>query len=126
MSLLANLETLVAKRIWDGVVARVVEGRLLTLAVVELDPDALVPEHRHENEQLGFVIRGSVTFVIGDETEELGPGGTWRIPSDSSHVVRAGPDGAVVVDVFSPPRGDWAALDDEPAREPRWPDGRRG
>ena len=38
----------------------------------------------HENEQLGMVITGSVTFTIGDETRELGPGGTWRIPSDTS------------------------------------------
>ncbi len=121
MSLLANVETLVAKRIWDGVIARIVEGERLTLAIVELDPDAVIPVHQHENEQLGVLLRGSLTFSIGDEARELGPGATWLVPSNAPHIVRAGPDGAVVVDVFSPPRGDWGALDDEPSREPRWP-----
>ncbi len=122
MSLLADLRTLVAKRIWDGVVGRIVEGERLTLAVVELDPDALIPVHQHENEQVGVLVRGSLTFSIGDEARELGPGGTWLVPPNAPHLVRAGPEGAVVVDVFSPPRGDWGALDEAPAREPRWPE----
>ena len=60
-------------RIWDGVLARTIEGEQLSLAVVELDPGSVVREHSHENEQLGFVGSGSVTFRIGDETRELGP-----------------------------------------------------
>ena len=73
----------------------------ITLAVVELAPDSTVPGHRHENEQLGMVITGRVTFTIGDETRQLGPGGTWRILSNRLHVARAGPDGAIVIDVFA-------------------------
>ena len=107
--------------IWDGVAARVVEGDLCSLAVVELDPGAVVAEHRHANEQLGLVLQGSVSFRIGDEERVLGPGGTWRIPSDAPHEVHAGPEGAVVVDVFAPVRDDWAALERSPARTPRWP-----
>lgn len=115
---LAGMEPL---RIWDGVAARAVEGERSSLAVVELDPDSLVPEHAHANEQLGFVLRGSVEFRVGDETRELGPGSTWCIPGDVPHEVRAGADGAVVVDVFAPARSDWAAIERDPPREPRWP-----
>ena len=75
-----------------------------TLSVVELAPDAVVPGHRHENEQLGMVITGSITFTIGDERRELGPGGTWRIPSDTPHQASVGPAGAVVIDIFAPVR----------------------
>lgn len=121
MSLLAEIETLVAKRIWDGVVGRIVEGERLTLAIVELDPEALIPVHQHENEQVGVLIRGSLTFSVGDEARDLGPGATWSIPANAPHLVHAGSEGAVVVEAFSPPRGDWGALDEEPAREPRWP-----
>jgi hypothetical protein len=41
-----------------------------------------------------------------------GPGGTWRILGDVPHEVTVGPDGAVVIDVFSPPREDWRAFPD--------------
>jgi quercetin dioxygenase-like cupin family protein len=56
MADLELLEALVPKQIWDGACARVVEGERITLAVVELDPGAVVPQHRHDNEQLGLVI----------------------------------------------------------------------
>ena len=108
--------------VWgESVRARRVEGERVTLALVELAPDSIVPGHRHDNEQLGMVITGSVTFTIGDETRELGPGGTWRITSDLPHDAVAGPDGATVVDIFSPVRADWDALPRSAPRPPTWP-----
>ena len=62
-------------RIWDGIAARSVHGELVSFAVIELDPGSTVPEHRHENEQLGVLASGTMLFRIGDETRELGPGG---------------------------------------------------
>ena len=107
--------------IWDGIAARVVAGEQLTLAVVELDPGAVAREHSHANEQLGIVLSGAMTFRIGDETRELGPGETWTIPSNVPHEATAGPDGAVVIDVFAPPRRDWDAFEPGEPRAPRWP-----
>lgn len=114
MTNLADLAELDPIQVWDGVVARRVQGEKLTLAVVELAPDAVVPEHRHPNEQCGLVIEGEVTFRIGDEERALGPGGTWRIVADMPHSVITGPGGAVVIDVFAPAREDW---DDRPPAE---------
>ena len=111
MSNLVNLADTVPIQVWEGVVARRVQGEKLTLAVVELAPDAVVPEHRHANEQCGLVIEGEVTFRIADEERVLGPGGTWRILGDVPHSVVTGPGGAVVIDVFAPGRDDW---DDRP------------
>lgn len=109
--------------VWgDTVQARVIVGNNASLAVVELGPDAIVPEHRHEHEQLGLCIEGSITFTIDGERRELGPGGTWRIPSNVPHGAVAGPEGAVVVDIFSPVRADWAALPRSEPRRPRWPE----
>ena len=68
-------------RIWDGIAARSVHGELVSFAVIELDPGSTVPEHRHENEQLGVLASGTMRFRIGDETRELGPGATWCIPA---------------------------------------------
>jgi len=108
--------------VWgEAVRARRIEGERITLALIELAPDSTVPGHRHENEQLGMVITGRVTFTVGDETRELGPGGTWRIPSDTPHQVSVGPDGAVVIDIFAPTRADWDALPIQPPSPPIWP-----
>ena len=122
MSNLTDIATVPVVDVWgEAARARRIEGERITLALLELAPDSVVPGHRHENEQLGMVITGSVTFTVGDETRELGPGGTWRIPSGTHHQVVSGPGGAIVVDVFSPIRSDWDALPSNPATTPSWP-----
>jgi len=104
--------------IWDGVVAWPIEGGRETLAWIELEPDSVVPEHSHENEQVGVLLRGSFTFRIGGEERELGPGETWAIPPNTPHDVVTGPDGATLVEVFVPGRADWSAHERVPGRRP--------
>ena len=96
-------------------------GERVTVALIELDPDALVPEHSHENEQMGFLVQGAMTFTIGGETGEIVPGGSWRILAHVPHSVDAGPEGAVLVEVFAPPRSDWAAIPESEPGPGRWP-----
>jgi quercetin dioxygenase-like cupin family protein len=102
-------------QIWDGVQARAVAGEQATLALIELAPGAPVPEHHHVNEQTGLLLRGALTFTIGGERRELGPGAMWVIPADVPHDVIAGPEGATLAELFSPPRDDWSALERLPA-----------
>jgi quercetin dioxygenase-like cupin family protein len=116
----ADAHAIPPQRIWDGIVGRSVQGEQSTLALLELAPDAIVPEHSHPNEQLGICIEGSLTFTIGGETREVGPGGTWRILGTVPHSVVTGPEGAVVVEVFAPARHDWLELEHEEPRTPRW------
>jgi quercetin dioxygenase-like cupin family protein len=124
MSNLKDLADFPLLEIWgDDVRARRVQGDRITLAIVELAPNAVVPEHRHAAEQLGMVIRGQMHFTVDGETRDLGPGGTWRILGDRPHDVVAGAEGAVVIDVFTPIRSDWddkSIVDAAPA--PRWPE----
>jgi quercetin dioxygenase-like cupin family protein len=109
-------------RIWDGVLARIVHGDRVTIGFVEIDPDVLVPEHRHDNEQVGFVLRGAVTMVIAGESRQLRVGETYTIAGQVPHSAKAGADGASVVDVFAPVREEWKRA---PLLEPfpgRWPE----
>lgn len=122
MSAFDNLASVDMRRIWDGVHARIVDGDRLTFSVVELDPNSVVPEHRHEHEQLGMVLTGSVSFRVGEETQDLGPGAIWSIPGDTPHEVHVGPDGAVVIDVFAPTRDDWRDAPQAETRVPWWPE----
>jgi quercetin dioxygenase-like cupin family protein len=111
MSAFDDLRDIVPLQIWNGVIGRAVEGKEATLAAIELDPDTKVPEHQHVNEQTGILLRGTLRFRIGDETKDLVPGSTWVIPASVPHAVDAGPDGAFLVELFAPPRADWAALE---------------
>jgi quercetin dioxygenase-like cupin family protein len=117
----ANVDELEPHRIWDGVIGRTVHAERLTMTLLELAPNAVVPEHGHEQEQVGFLVEGSMTFCVGGETRTLRPGGTWRIPASVPHWVEAGPDGAVVFEVFAPIRDDWAGHERFEPSSPRWP-----
>lgn len=121
MSAFADLAELTALRVWDGVYGRVLGGKRVTMAVIELDPSSAVPEHSHEHEQMGVCITGSVTYRVGDEEQELGPGGSWRIPGGMPHEVHTGPEGAVVVETWAPRRDDWAALERLEGQPAHWP-----
>jgi quercetin dioxygenase-like cupin family protein len=123
MSSFKDLADVPLLAIWGETVrARRVQGERITLAIVELAPNAVVPEHRHAAEQLGIVIKGQMHFTVDGETRDLGPGGTWRILGDRPHDVVAGPDGAVVIDVFTPIRDDWDDREVVSGSAPRWPD----
>ena len=105
----------------DGVFARAVNGERMTLAIVDLEPNAVVAEHRHDNEQIGFVIRDSLTMRIGDELLELHPGDTYTIPSDVEHGAAAGPEGATITDAFAPIRSDWSDKEHLDPKPGYWP-----
>ena len=75
-SAFADVATIAPQQIWAGVVGRVVQGERLTMALIELEPDSVVPEHSHSNEQLGVLLRGSLRLRVDAETQDLGPGGT--------------------------------------------------
>lgn len=122
MSAFADIATVSPQQIWGGVLGRVVHGERVTMGLIELDAGSVVPEHSHANEQVGILLHGSLSFRVDDETRELGPGGTWRILADVPHEVQTGPDGAVLIEIFSPPRDDWENLERQEPRPPHWPE----
>ncbi|MFZ0218578.1 MAG: cupin domain-containing protein [Candidatus Dormiibacterota bacterium] len=121
MTAFPALEALDRTQIWPGVVGRIVKGTNLTVGIVELAAGGVVPEHHHPQEQIGFVIEGSISCRCGEEERELGPGGLYRFADDAPHEITAGPAGAVVADLFAPPRDDWDRLPVQPPAPPRWP-----
>ena len=103
---------------WDDMprepVSSMLERRLITgdrmmLAHVYLKKGCVVPKHQHENEQLTYILEGSLRFWIGeDETETIvvAAGEVLHIPSNVWHKAEALED-TLDVDIFSPPRQDW-------------------
>jgi quercetin dioxygenase-like cupin family protein len=85
-------------------------GDAAMLNVVDLEPNAVVPLHSHEHEQLGLVLTGEITMTIDGRDHRCGPEVAYQIPSGVEHGGRAGPDGCRVLDIFAPVREDYRAL----------------
>ena len=93
----------------DALSRRLITGERMMLAQVYLDKGCIVPRHSHENEQLTYILEGSLRFWIGEDGEEelvIRAGQVLHIPSNVPHMAEALED-TLDVDVFSPPRQDW-------------------
>lgn len=72
-----------------------------------MEPGTKVDEHTHPQEQAGFIINGTLTFVVDGEEIEVREGDSYVIPSGKSHSAYNGTDQIVKgVDVLTPPRKD--------------------
>jgi quercetin dioxygenase-like cupin family protein len=75
-----------------------------------IDPGAVVPEHSHSNEQVGYLLDGRLTFTVDGEPLLVEAGDSYRIPGGEPHSAENNGDTAAVgLDIFSPPRDnpDW-------------------
>jgi quercetin dioxygenase-like cupin family protein len=85
-------------------------GEHLMLSYLEMDEGAVVPLHHHPHEQGGMLLKGKVELTIGDEKRICEAGSMFLIPPNTPHKAVAVGGPAVVLDVFSPIREDYAAL----------------
>ena len=85
-------------------------GENLMLSYLEMDAGAVVPMHSHPHEQGGMLLKGRLELTIGDETRVCEPGSMFLIPPNTPHKAVAVGGPAVVLDVFSPVREDYAKL----------------
>ena len=107
------------ERVNDLLDRRLITGDRMMLAHVYLKKGCIVPRHRHENEQLTYVVSGVLHFWIGeDEKQEVtvGPGEVLHLPSNVWHKAEALED-TLDVDIFSPPREDWLKKTDDYLRK---------
>ena len=89
-----------------GVKGRVVHAQHATMIVYDYTPRTIVATHKHDVEQFGVVIRGSLAMVIAGEQRILMVGDTFRIPPGTAHGARVFEEITQVVQVFAPPRTD--------------------
>lgn len=81
-------------------------GERTLLAEVRLARGAVIPEHRHPQEQTGYLVAGRLEFAIAGECLIAEPGSSWSLPADLPHGASALED-SVVIEVFSPVREDY-------------------
>jgi quercetin dioxygenase-like cupin family protein len=100
-----------SEEVTDGVhLADLAAGERMSMKRWRVESGETLPAHRHHNEQIGYVISGSLTAVIEGEEHTLEPGDSYVFPSDEHHGAENRDDEpAIGIGVLSPPRD-----------EPRW------
>jgi len=91
---------------YAGVKGRVLQTDNATMVVFDLEPKTIIETHKHEVEQFGVVVRGSLAMIIAGEQRILTPGDTYRIPPKAAHALRVFEEPTQIIDVYSPGRAD--------------------
>ena len=105
-----KIEDLEPVELVPGARARTPYGERLMLSYLEMDENTSIPAHSHPHEQAGMVIKGQVELTISEESRLCEPGDMFIIPPNTQHGAKAVNGPAVVLDVFSPVREDYAKL----------------
>ena len=95
------------RQLGTGVTTRIFAGEQAMLSIVTIAPNAEGKLHHHPEEQWGVLLEGSAIRVQGAEEIAVKKGDFWRTPGNVPHTMRAGPNGARVLDIFSPPRPEY-------------------
>jgi len=106
ISPIVDKQQCVAHQPFPGVRMFTTEGQQMTLSIVEMDPGAVIPEHAHPHEQVGYLVEGEFEFTIGGHVHRVVAGQMWRIPGGVPHKVVAGQRPVRAIDVFYPIRED--------------------
>ncbi len=113
-----NVQDITPFEILPGARIRAPFGRNLMLSYLELDAGAVVPFHRHPHEQGGIVLKGKVELTIEKEVRITEEGSMYIIPANCLHQAVAVGGPAIVLDVFSPVREDYAERFNKYIRQP--------
>ncbi|MCL4533811.1 MAG: cupin domain-containing protein [Bacteroidetes bacterium] len=93
--------------LWPGITRRtLVWGERTMLCEIQLDRGQAVAAHQHPNEQIGYVARGRLRFIVDGQAAILSAGDGYLIASGLMHEVYALED-SVAIDIFSPPRDEY-------------------
>ncbi len=105
-----DITTIPAQEVCPGCRLRTPYGKNLMLSYLEMDEGAEIPLHDHPHEQGGMLLEGKLQLTIGDDTRIVHPRSMFIIPPGVPHRAVAVDGPALVLDVFSPIREDYAEL----------------
>jgi len=95
-----------------------VVGEQIMLARVFIRKGGHVPLHQHVNEQVTYILEGSLKFAVDGKVIVVKAGEVLCIPPNMPHEAWAEED-TVDLDVFNPPRQDWLNKTDDYLRHGR-------
>jgi quercetin dioxygenase-like cupin family protein len=110
---LQNLYELPREQVRPGVERAAFRGDNFIAVMNWLTPGMQVFPHRHDFEQVSYILQGQVRFHMNDEVVTGGPGSVLRIPAYTVHYAEpVGEETVLNLDIFSPIREDYLHLVD--------------
>lgn len=113
-----TLDTMAAKHINNLITRRMGSGENATFGYFEMQKGAVVPLHKHVNEQYTFILKGSVKVTIQNTVYIVKSGEAILIPANVSHLFECLEDGTIDLDFFAPKREDWINGTDHYFKQP--------
>lgn len=95
-----------SQRISESLERKFISAERFTLAQFTLKGGATYPAHAHEQEQMSWVLQGTLKITMNGREIVVKEGEVLQIPAWMEHQVSVLED-ALVVDVFCPVRQDW-------------------
>ncbi len=102
-----NVNSINEVTLLEGISARFVTGSRIMFSFVRLAPGAVMPDHHHPHEQLGYIVEGSMVLNLAGDERTLQVGDAYAIPGGAPHRAVGGPNGCLVLDAFNPPREEY-------------------
>ena len=97
----------IARKLGEGITTRIFPGDQAMLSIVRIAPHSEGTLHSHPQEQWGVLLEGALVRIQGGEEVAMKAGNFWCTPGGVEHSVRTVDEGALVLDVFAPPRDEY-------------------
>lgn len=107
------------EQIEAGIERQMIVGEKLMICRLRFAPHVVTPAHDHPHEQITFVERGRVRFIIGEDERTASAGDVLHFPSGSWHGATMLDEEVVLIDIFSPVREDFLAAPQGDGDEPK-------
>ncbi len=90
--------------------ANILLGEKIMLSFVDMPANSYADPHRHENtEQVMIILKGEADFVVEGKIYPVKENDVLVFRANVEHGAYVGPNGARVLDIFTPPRTDLLA-----------------
>lgn len=94
------------EKVTEKLSRKLIVGEKGMLALINLKRGCIVPNHKHVNEQMAWILKGALLFTINGKEIMVREGEVLHIPPNLEHSAVATED-TVDIDFFVPVRDDW-------------------
>ena len=104
------------EKLTDKLSRKVISGSKVMLGQIFLKKGCVIASHKHESEQITYILSGCLKMILPDKEVILHEGEVLHIPSGVEHSAVALEE-TLDLDAFSPIREDWLKGTDDYLRK---------
>jgi quercetin dioxygenase-like cupin family protein len=95
------------QKILEGIKIKTINyGKDMIMTEFLLSKGSALPEHRHINEQTGYLVKGKIRLHIDEKSKIIESGDSWNIASNIKHKAEILED-SIAIEIFNPVREDY-------------------